>query len=371
LHPVPQAPAQNPGSIAASAAFTASAEQFRAQGALPLCEAAEAKEIDPATAGVWAKRSARKSLFRGPRGSWWVRSMREFDAEVEKFRCLGEECNRYALLSAGRLCSRCRRRVPRGDRLTAEEFAAKRDLPLRPLTRRLETSDLPGERIDRDGFPDAWLVDEGQILDALRERFTCKGEGCTRFALGDTGYCGDCSPAGNAPARALARWPESPGKVRKVCTCGSVREVYPSLQRSGDLCVHCSMAEEDRETTTALLEAGLAPMKLSASLLYLSPTGVRSVVTLERRKLGRRRRVRLGVNAREVLRLSLDKNARRKLSQPLSALNGTDFGRPPVPADKNDQILRLGAEGHSLREIAAEVGVSKSHVANVLAANAA
>ena len=80
---------------------------------------------------------------------------------------------------------------------------------------------------------------------------------------------------------------------------------------------------------------------MSAALLYRSPGGLRSVVTLEPRKLGRRRRVRLGVSARDVLKLSPDKHdARSKLAKPLAVLNGTDrVGRPRALSDAELEIV--------------------------------
>jgi hypothetical protein len=84
-------------------------------------------------------------------------------------------------------------------------------------------------------------------------------------------------------------------------------------------------------TTAALLNEGLAPTQMAAELLYRAPSNLPSVVTLERREFGRR--VRLGVNARDVLKLSPNPDARRILSKPLAVLNGSDPGRPRALSD--------------------------------------
>jgi hypothetical protein len=317
---------------ASLAAKQALVDGIAALGAVRLREAAAARGIDPDSAGVWAKRGLSRSAFRGPRGVWCVRDP-EFDAELEAWRCSWDGCERYALLSATGRCHEHAGRPEPDGRLTAEELAAKHGLNLAYLLERLAAGDIPAERVDRQGrtveltsFHATWRITERDALKALDKDFRCKTDGCERYALAPSGYCAPCTTA----RMQSARWPESPGKIRKVCpACGSEREVYPSLQRSGERCVHCSIAEEDRESESALFAAGLVPMKMTAELLYRSPTGVRSVVTLERRKLGRRRRVRLGVNAREVLERSPHRDAHRKLSRPLAVLNGTErVGRP-------------------------------------------
>jgi hypothetical protein len=94
-----------------------------------------------------------------------------------------------------------------------------------------------------------------------------------------------------------------------------------------------------RAATAALLDEGLVGTRLSAQLLYRSPTSLRSVVGLERREFGSV--VRLGTNARDVLRAAPDKDARRKLAKPLAVLNGARHGRPPALSDPE---LRLVAE---------------------------
>jgi hypothetical protein len=323
---------------ASLAAKQAAAERITALGAITLRAAAAARGIDPDSAGVWAKRGLSRSAFRGPRGVWCVREA-EFDAEIEAWRCSWDDCARYALLSSTGRCHEHAGRPKPDGRLTAEEFAAQHDLHLAYLLKRLAAGEIPGQRVDRQGRPverdrfhATWRIAEQVALQVIAERFRCQTDGCAHHAIGPSGYCAACTTA----RMQSARWPQSPGKIRKVCTkCASERTVYPSLQRSGDLCVHCSMAAEDRETTAALLSEGLVPIRTVASLLYLSPTGLRSLVMPERRELGRRRRVRLGVNARVVLKLSPDRNARRVLSKPLASLNRTDsFGRPRALSDE-------------------------------------
>lgn len=313
-------------------------------GAVPLRSAAAARGIDPDSAGVWAKRGLSTSAFRGPRGVWCVREP-GFDAELEAWRCSWDDgCERYALLSSTGRCHEHAGRPKPDGRLTAEEFAAKHGLNLGYLLERLVAGEIPAERVNRQGrtvqrdhFHATWRITEQDALEALDEHFQCKTDGCDTYALAPSSYCAACTTT----RMQSARWPESPGKIRKICPeCGRERIVYPSLQRAGDLCGHCSIVGEDRETTAALLGAGLVPIKQATSLLYRSPTGLRSVVSPERLDVGGRRRSRLGVNARAVLRLSPHPDARRKLSKPLAVLNGTErFGRVSVLTDAEQELV--------------------------------
>jgi hypothetical protein len=327
---------------ASLAAKQALAEAIAAFGAVPLRAAAIARGIDSDSAGVWAKRGLSRSAFRGPRGVWCVREA-EFDAELPAWRCSWDGCERFALLSATARCHEHAGCAEPDGRLTAEELTAKHGLNLGYLLERLAAGEIPGERVDRQGRPvgrdhfhATWRIAEQAALEALDE-LRCETDGCDRYALAPTGYCAACTTA----RMRAARWRDSPGKIRKVCTeCGSERTVYPSLQRSGGLCVRCSIAAEDRETTAALVDEGLVPIKLAARLLYRSPAGLRSAVTLERRQLGRRAYGRLGVNARDVLRLSPHKDARRKLSKPLAVLNGTErFGGVSVLTEAEHELI--------------------------------
>jgi ribosomal protein S14 len=331
-----------PHERASLAAKQALARRIASLGAVPLRAAAAARGIDPDSAGVWAKRGLSRSTFRGPRGAWCVREA-EFDAELPAWRCKWDGCERYALLSATGRCREHSGCAESDGRLTAEELAAKYSLNLAYLLKRLDAGEIPGQRVDRQGraverdrFHATWRITEQNALQALDE-LRCKTDGCDRYALAPTGYCAACTTA----RMQAARWRDSPGKIRKVCTeCGSERTVYPSLQRSGGLCVRCSIAAEDRETTAALIDEGLVPIKLAARLLYRSPAGLRSAVTLERRQLGRRAYGRLGVNARDVLRLSPHKDARRKLSKPLAVLNGTErFGGVSVLTEAEQELI--------------------------------
>lgn len=88
-----------------------------------------------------------------------------------------------------------------------------------------------------------------------------------------------------------------------------------------------------RDVPAALAGDGLAPTKVAARLMGRSPTGLRSAGMLERQEFGRV--VRCGINARDVLRLSVDKHvARSKLAKALSVLNGTDhYGRRRALSD--------------------------------------
>jgi hypothetical protein len=316
---------------ASFAAKQALAARIAALGAVTLRDAAAARGIDPDSAGVWAKRGLSRSAFRGPRGVWCVREA-EFDAELEQSRCTWDGCERYALISANGRCHEHAGCAQPDGRLTAEEFAAKRGLNLAYLLKRLAAGEIPAERVDRRGRPvgrdqfhATWRITERDALAAL-DKLRCGTEACDAYALAPSGYCARCTTA----RMQSARWPDSPGKIRKACpSCGSERTVYPSLQRSGEFCARCSMVAEDRETTAALLDMGSVPISAATSLVYRSPAGLRSVVTPERHQLGRRAHGRLGVNARKVLQLSTHKDARRKLSKPLAVLNGTEHhGRP-------------------------------------------
>jgi hypothetical protein len=227
---------------AALAAKQALAERVAALGAVTLRAAAAARGIDPDSAGMWAKRGLSRSAFRGPRGVWCVREA-EFDAELEAWRCSWDGCDRFALLSAAGRCHEHAGRPKPDGRLRAEEFAAKHGLHLAYLLERLAAGEIPAQRVDRQGGPverdrfhATWRITEQEALEALDERFRCNTDGCDGHALGPSGYCAACTTA----RMQAARWPESPGKIRKACAeCGSVREVYPSLQRAGDLCFAC------------------------------------------------------------------------------------------------------------------------------------
>jgi hypothetical protein len=341
-------------SRAASEAFV---DGITALGAVTLRDAAAARGIDPDSAGVWAKRGLSQSAFRGPRGVWCVREA-EFDEEVKTCRCSWDGCPRYALLSTtGRCHDHAGRAEPDG-RLTADEFAAKHGLNLGYLLNRLLAGEIPAARVDRrrraverTHFHATWRIDERDALQVLDEHFRCATDDCVRYALSPTGCCADCTTA----RMQSARWPESAGKIRKLCTeCGHERTVYASLQRSGNLCSVCWMASEERAeayrahhlaSTAALENEGLVPVKKAAELLYRSPANLRSLVTVERRVFGRR--VRLGVSARDVLGTSPHKNARRVLAKPLAVLNGTrvlnsasPVGRP-VALSPDELVLVL------------------------------
>ena len=332
---------------ASLAAKQALDDAIAALDAVPLRAAAAARGIDPDSAGVWAKHGLSRSAFRGPRRVWCVREA-ELDAELPQWRCSWGSCDRYALLSKTGRCHEHAGCAEPDGRLTAEEFAAKHGLNLAYLLERLAAGEIPGDRVDRQGrsverdrFHATWRITERDALTAL-DKLRCKTDGCIAYALAPGGYCGKCTAARNWSAD--QRWPDSPGKIRKECTgCGRVREVYPSLQRAGDLCAGCSIAAEDRETAAALLNEGLVPIKMATSLLYRSPGALRSVVTPERRELGRRAYGRLGVNAREVLKLSPHKNAQGVLSQPLAVLNDATPGRPRAvfSDDELDIVISL------------------------------
>jgi hypothetical protein len=220
---------------ASLAAKQALAGTIAALGAVTLRDAAAARGIDPDSAGVWAKRGRSRSAFRGHRGVWCVREA-EFDAELEAWRCCWDGCERYALLSSNGRCHEHAACVKRDGLLTAEEFAAKHGFHAPYLSARLEAGEIPSTRIERGGRPAARMVDEPEALRVIAKDFRCKTDGCDGYALGTSGYCAACTTV----RMRQARWPESPGKIRKVCPeCGSERTVYPSLQRSGELCFDC------------------------------------------------------------------------------------------------------------------------------------
>jgi hypothetical protein len=278
------------------------AEQIAALGAVTLRDAAVAEGIDPASAGVRAKRGLIQSAFRGPRGVWCVRPA-EFHAECQQWRCTWEEgCERYAPLSANGRCHEHAACVERDGRLTAEEFAAKYGLYPPYLNARLEAGDIPSTRVERGGRPAARMVDESVTLRVIRERFRCKAGpakadeqmrwdddggppfpdgfgGCNGYALGPSGYCSDHATGAASTARAR-------GKVLKVCAqCGRERDVFPSLQRSGDLCLDCWMDSKERAQIykdvmrgvwdnryAQIAETGLKRRQEVAAELGLAPT---------------------------------------------------------------------------------------------------
>lgn len=141
-------------------------------------------------------------------------------------------------------------------------------------------------------------------------------------------------------------------RVKRVCKCcGDTFEMSEAQVRANPerrFCDPiCAYYGPDRAAQRAALRAfharlaaalrseGLEPLSSAAELLAWAPATVRRLgkVPTERRVIGRR--VMIGVNARVVNDRSPDKDARRKLSKPLAALNGTmeDIGRPRALSD--------------------------------------
>jgi transposase len=121
-----------------------------------------------------------------------------------------------------------------------------------------------------------------------------------------------------------------------------------------------------RERAT-LESEGLVPAVKAARLSGLDPRAASQRleplldVDVERRKFGRR--VKQGVNAREVLRIApTDKNARGKLQKPLGVLNGTEqFGRQrKLSAAEIENADALSRDGLSTRKIAAALNERRS-----------
>jgi hypothetical protein len=186
---------------ASSAASETISRKLDDLGAVKLADALEARGINYAVGYNWAtcgrSGSLRPPVFRGPRRMLCVRED-ELDAELEKWRCTWEDadgrCERYALLSQTGVCHEHRLAIPRAGMMTATEFAEKHDIFPAHLTARLAAREIPGKPMDRGASPAGWLVDEHAALEMFRGRFICAGDGCERFALGPSGYCGACRP---------------------------------------------------------------------------------------------------------------------------------------------------------------------------------
>ena len=193
---------------------------------------------------------------------------------------------------------RARRARQADGRLTAEEFAVKHRLNLGYLLERLAAGEIPAERVDRQGRAverDMFIAAGGSPSPTRSRRSTTSG----------------VEPAAArcyAPRRRLLRRllpraedlqqlaPEEPGEgeeylaisVPARCRACGAPEPAPAADRA-----------EDAPRPAALMRATCRCADRD-SLLYLSPGALRSVVTPERRELGRRAHGRLGVNAREV-----------------------------------------------------------------------
>lgn len=106
---------------------------------------------------------------------------------------------------------------------------------------------------------------------------------------------------------------------------------------------------------------GLITPDKAAELTSWSPAAVRRLgkVPLVRREFGGV--VRLGVNAREVLKTATDSNARGKLAKLLAALNGTEHvGRPPALSTAEVAVVvDRRAAGRGWRTIADELNAAR------------
>jgi hypothetical protein len=115
--------------------------------------------------------------------------------------------------------------------------------------------------------------------------------------------------------------------------------------------------------SATLADQGLVGTNEAAGLTSWSAASLRQgKIALERREFGGI--VRLGANAREVLRASPDKHARRKLSKPLAALNGTDSVGAPrkLTATELELAISLRAADPKVwgwRTIAAKLNESR------------
>jgi hypothetical protein len=145
------------------------------------------------------------------------------------------------------------------------------------------------------------------------------------------------------------------------CRCGR-----PALL-PGSACGICALKLADDD---AIARAGHVPIRVAAGHMGFTPEALKlGKVGIVRHAFGRR--IRLGVDAREALRLSIDKDARRKLAKPLAARNGTErVGRPPVVLTDEEFALveTLRSEGRGWRKAMDELnerrpaGSQMSHV---------
>lgn len=135
-------------------------------------------------------------------------------------------------------------------------------------------------------------------------------------------------------------------------------------------------------STAALPAVGLVPAKQAAAivapLIGYSPSTV--LQSLKTERLEPNGLPRLGVHPRDVLDVNvsgttLDAATRKRLGGQLAKLqsvhNGTEFGKPSIDKQRpgtTARILELHESGSSYREIADELGVSKSHVGDVIKA---
>jgi AraC-like DNA-binding protein len=118
------------------------------------------------------------------------------------------------------------------------------------------------------------------------------------------------------------------------------------------------------EQQLALKREGLVPLTRAAWHLGFTTAAVRQQKGRAKLRLVRRQFggvTRLAANAKDVLERSTRKQAAKaEFARALSALNGTVPGRPRK--GKDAEIAELHAQGKSLGQIAAELGVSKTHV---------
>ena len=136
-------------------------------------------------------------------------------------------------------------------------------------------------------------------------------------------------------------------------------------------------------STAALPAEGLVPAKIAAAMvapeLGYSPHTVLHALETQRREPNGLSR--LGVYPRDLLDVNvngvqLGADARRRIGGRLNKLqstrNGTEFGKPSIDKQRpgtNARIVELHEAGNSYREIADELGVSKSHVGGVIKAH--
>lgn len=357
---------------ASAAASRAIDEKIAGLGAVRLRDAALARGINPDTLYEWARRGRGGSPFVGPRRILIVREA-ELDAELEKYRCEWDGCERFALLSNSGRCKQHDAALSRAGRLTAAEFAEQHAVNLPGLLSKLGAGEIPGIYVDRNGRPGGWLVDEQEVLEKIEDQFRCAWNGCNHIAFGRTGYCSKHAGAAAAKERGTH-------KVRKTCSrCGVEREDFPSQQRSGDLCGQCNLetmaiaqhalrrqeADRLRGTGVVLVRdlSEVAERPLSTLYRLIASDEIPAALPAVERPIP----VPLVIATEDAQMFFSNLNQWRawwgRQAGGIASIRGTQVGRPRSLSSKEaNLILALARDGQTQRKIAEEVGVGRGQV---------
>ena len=272
------------------------------------------------------------------------------------------------------------------------------------LARAVRAGRVRATRVDEPGRSARYHVDLDELRGDLAALPRCRWPGCDQPALLPDDTCGTCgggrrqprTPPGTVALRvAAAECSVNRRALRRVIQAGHVRATVHSRPGTGtryelvlaDLeqvplcsqpgCEHpavhpsgmCELCALRTSIATTLDDEGLVAITSAARDLGYTPQALvlGPKLPIVRREFGRI--VRLAARADHVVATARTGKARqqlgRKLSKPLSVLHGTERGRPSIDSLRpgtSERIAELHAAGLSLRAIASELGVSKSHV---------